>query len=456
LKTPVKYDQRIFRLIEDLGKENRASKRTRAIVCTIVPLGEISGPKIESGYPTTIALPQPAPSRLPSSTSPYARIFGPELDLILACCGDDPDGRFSASIQQILRHGVAWERLVQLTQHHGLVPLVFRRLSAEMDASHSPGLEALRQQDTANAHRTLWLTLELLNIHRHLQARGLEVLPYKGPVLAEALYGNVAMRQFSDLDLLVRSGDLPAIKEALAELGYEPGLRLAQAAERDYLKSGYEYTFDGARGCNLLEIKWQILPRFYSIGFDVHDFFERSSVVTIEGQKLRTLCDQDLMLVLCVHAAKHAWKQISWLCDIVQLARSHALDWAALQAKAEGLGITRILTVTFLLAHKLLAAALPTQLVMERDAGAEDLARRIVRLIVAEEEFDPESMAYFRLMMELRERRRDRFSFWWRLLFTPGAGEWSAVRLPGPLFPLYRVVRICRLAGRLMLPRSAK
>ena len=391
---------------------------------------------------------------MPSSTSSYARIFSRELDLILACCGDDSGGRFSARIQEILRHGVAWERLVQLAHHHGLVPLVFRRLSGEMDTTPSSGLEALRQQDIANAHRTLWLTLELLNIHRHLQARGLEVLPYKGPVLAETLYGNVALRQFSDLDLLIRSDDLPTIKEALADLGYEPGLRLAQAAERDYLKSGYEYTFDGARGRNLLEIKWQILPRFYAIGFDVNDFFERAVVVTIEGQKLRTLCDQDLMLVLCVHAAKHAWKQISWLCDIVQLARSRALDWLALNARAESLGITRIVAVTFLLAHKLLGASLPAQLGTEKDAGAEVLAMRIVHLIVGEEEFDPESMAYFRLMMELRERRRDRFSFWWRLLFTPGAGEWSAVRLPGALFPLYRVVRICRLAGRLILAGS--
>ena len=219
-----------------------------------------------------------------------------------------------------------------------------------MDARQSTGLEALRQHDKANAHRALWLTLELLNLHRHLQARGLEVLPYKGPVLAEALYGNVALRQFSDLDLLVRSHDLPRIKAALAELGYAPGLRLAQAAERDYLKSGYEYTFDGARGRNLLEIKWQILPRFYSIGFDVDDFFERASVVTIEGQKLRTLCDQDLMLVLCVHAAKHAWRQISWLSDIVQLARSRAIDWAALRADSERLGIARIVAVTFQLA----------------------------------------------------------------------------------------------------------
>jgi hypothetical protein len=371
--------------------------------------------------------------------------------LILACCGNDSDGHLSARVQQILQHGVDWARLVQLADHHGLTPLVFRRLSTEMDPRQPSLLGALREQDASNTHRALWLTLELLNIHRHLQARGLEALPYKGPVLAELLYGNVALRQFSDLDLLVRADDLPRIKAALRELGYEPGLRLAQAAERDYLKSGYEYTFDGARGRNLLEIKWQVLPRFYSIGFDVNKFFERASTVTIEGQKLRTLRDQDLTLVLCVHAAKHAWKQISWLCDVVQLARSRALDWSTLRAEAERLGIARIVAVTFLLAHKLLGAELPEGI--GPDAKAEALAQRIVSLMMAEDEFDPESLAYFRLMMELRERPRDRVAFWWRLLVTPGAGEWSAVRLPAPLFPLYRVVRVCRLAGKLFAPQ---
>jgi hypothetical protein len=375
------------------------------------------------------------------------------MDLLLACCGNDSDGHRSSRIRQILQHGVDWELLVQLADHHGLTPLLLRRLLVEVDPRQAGGLEGLRRQDKANAHRALWLTLELLNIHRHLQTRGLEVLPYKGPVLAEALYGNVALRQFSDLDLLVRPDDLPRIKTALGELGYEPGLRLAQAAERDYLKSGYEYTFDGARGRNLLEIKWQVLPRFYSVGFDVDKFFERTSTVTIEGQKLRTLCDQDLMLVLCVHAAKHAWKQISWLCDVAQLARSRSLDWAALRAEAERLGIARIVAVTFLLAQKLLRSELPEGIWF--DAKAEGLAQRIVSLIVAEEEFDPESLAYFRLMMELRERRRDRISFWWRLMATPGAGEWSAVRLPGPLFPLYRVLRVWRLAGKLFAPHSA-
>jgi len=405
-------------------------------------------------------LPQPAPSRLPDPISSYSSTFSPELDLILACYGEDSGGHSSARIQQILGHGIDWERLLQLAQHHGVVPLLYRRLSTAVETTQSASLEAFRQRDKLNAHQTLWLTLELLGIHRHLRARGVEVLPYKGAVLAESLYGNVTLRQFSDLDLLVRCRDLSRIKAALAELGYEPGLQLTRAAEHAYVKSGYEYTFDGAHGSNLLEIKWRILPRFYSVAFNVDDFFARAVPVMVQGQSLRTLCNQDLMLVLCVHAAKHGWMQLSWLCDIAQVARSQALDWAALQAEAERLGIARIVAVTFLLAHKLLGASVPAQLDLaqldlERDARTGELAQRIMQLMLAEEEFDPESVAYFRLMMALRERWQDRVSFCWRLLVTPGLGEWSAVRLPGALFPLYRVVRVCRLAGRLISQRSA-
>ena len=85
-----------------------------------------------------------------------------------------------------------------------------------------------------------------------------------------------------------------------------------------------------------------------------------------------------------------------------------------------------------------------------RAIPSSSLAQRILRRIIADGEFDPESVGYFRLMMDLRERRRDRASFLWRLWATPGAGEWSAIRLPGPLFPLYRVVRMFRLAGRML------
>jgi Uncharacterised nucleotidyltransferase len=106
--------------------------------------------------------------------------FSTELDLVLACCGDDSSGALSARIRQILdQHAdLDWGRLLQLAQHHGVLPLVYRRLSGVLDASPSAGLEALRQEDRLNAHRTMWLTLELVNVYNHLAVRGLEVLPY--------------------------------------------------------------------------------------------------------------------------------------------------------------------------------------------------------------------------------------------------------------------------------------
>jgi hypothetical protein len=60
-----------------------------------------------------------------------------------------------------------------------------------------------------------------------------------------------------------------------------------------------------------------------------------------------------------------------------------------------------------------------------------------------------ESISYFWLMIRARERWRDRTKFLWRLILTPSIGEWSAIRLPAQLFPLYRVVRIFRLLSRL-------
>lgn len=398
------------------------------------------------------ALPQSAPLPEFESRAPAAGNWLAEFNLLLACCAaewSEPCGR---QIREILQGPVDWERLIQLAQRHGVVPQVYRALSAAADMVPADSLQAIRVRYESNARQALWLTRELLRVHEHLAERGVEALPYKGPVLAESLYDDVALRQFSDLDLLVRPADLRTTRAALAELGYTPGLQLSSREERAYLRSGYEYTFDSVHGRNLLEIKWQILPRFYSIEFDVNGFFDRAAVTLLGGHAMRTLCQEDLMLVLCVHAAKHAWTQLSWLCDVAQLARSQSLGWDWLREGAAHLGVERIVAVTFLLAQKLLRAPMPDAIehLVRKNHRAATLADGIVPLARGNMEHSPESISYFRLMMEVRERWQDRLRFLGRLLLTPSAGEWSAVRLPAPLFSLYRVVRIFRLARRLV------
>jgi Uncharacterised nucleotidyltransferase len=273
-------------------------------------------------------------------------------------------------------------------------------------------------------------------------------MPYKGVALAEASYGDMALRQAGDIDLLIRPADLARIKVVVGELGYSPHVQLSVAEERSYLSSGYECAFDGPAGRNLLEVQWAIQPRFYAVDLSIEELFQRSVTMRVAGRAVKTLSLEDQVLVLSLHAAKHAWGRLIWLRDIAQIAQTPGLNWSWIETRAGELGILRILRVTLLLSNRLLEFPVPEAL--RADRAASDLADEILLCVPGGSSYSTESIAYFRLMMRLRERRGDRIRFLRRLIFTSGPNEWKAVRLPAALFPLYRVVRLSRLAARVV------
>jgi hypothetical protein len=455
-----------------------------------------------------------------STIRPFAD--SPEFNLLIACCADS--SAHDDRIRQILARPLDWKRMLYLVDHHRVVPHVYGALSEFSDSVPAQQLGALRSRYQDNARKTLWFTSELIRILCHLESAGIKALPYKGPVLAQTLYGEVTDRQFSDLDILILPADVPKAKAALLDLGYKPKIQLAPRIETAHIKTGYEYSFGNARNPNLLELQWRIVPRFYSIDFDVAAFFERANEINLGtqpmedgrprpslcvtspveelagcnasqplnnrsevsrnsgeaaaerssrlapwaeietpasgtkdglqhglGSPVRTLRGEDLLLVLCVHAAKHVWVQLAWLCDIAQLVNSQQLDWNAIRDEARRLGIERIVSLNLLLAHTLLDATMPPviQKRLRNDPLTTILADEIQPMIEHSTHYDTESIPYFRLMMRLRERWRDQARFLWRLAFTPSVSEWSTVRLPKPLQPLYRLVRLSRLAKRL-------
>jgi hypothetical protein len=377
-----------------------------------------------------------------------------EFDLLLACCADPCGDEHAERVRNTLTRPLDWERILRLTDHHRVVPQVYSELSGLSHLVPVQHLDALRVRYQDNARKTLWFTAELVRIVSHLEWVGIKALPYKGPVLAQTLYGEVTQRQFGDLDLLILPTEVLKAKAALLDLGYKSAIELAPRIAAAYAKTGYEYSFSAAPGSNLLELQWRILPRFYSIDFDVADFLVRADEIVVGGRRMRTLRAEDLLLVLCVHAAKHVWVQLSWLCDIAQLAGSRQLDWNAIQEEANRLGIERIIGLNFLLTQKLFGSAPPPQIreCLREDPSITVLADEILRIIESGIHYDTESPAYFLLMMRLRERWQDRARLLWRLTVTPSVSEWSAVQLPQPLQPLYRLLRLSRLAKRFLAP----
>ena len=350
----------------------------------------------------------------------------------------------------MLERPVDWDELMRLADDHGTSSLLYQNLRRIGDAVPSAVLELLRQRYERNVLKSLFVTRELIRILDSVEALGIEVIPYKGAVLSEVYYGDMAMRESGDMDLFVRKQDLVRIRSAIGDLGYTPRVPLPVGTDQDYLASGYEWTFDGPLGKNLLELQWALQPRFYALDFDMGGLFERAVKETVGGRGVRTPSAEDLLLVLAVHAAKHVWGRLIWLCDIGQILKRETLNWDWVQERARESGIERILHITLLLTRRFLGTAIPAAVdrAMVADRAAQAAANEIGAGVAAGVLYDVRRVSYFRLMMRLRERRVDRLRFLGRLTFTPGPGEWEAVRLPRALFPLYRVVRLGRLAAR--------
>jgi Uncharacterised nucleotidyltransferase len=372
----------------------------------------------------------------------------PAFDLLLACCSIR-DREDQAQAVHACLEGVKWYEVLRSAEHHGVSPLVYHALHDFPQEVPSDAWDDLRSRYEHNARKNLKLTNELFRILNCLEVHGIVAIPYKGPVLAEAIYGDLALREFSDLDILIRPGDVQRARLALGDLGYALNVQLSRAHEPAYLTSGYEYTFDGPAGKNLLEIQWAILPRFYAVDFSLEAIFERAAFAELGGRRVLTLCPEDLLLALCVHAAKHAWTRLCWLRDIAAVV-SQSIDWTAVEQTAVRLGIRRIVGVSLKLTQDLLAARLPESRFAPSDSVAESLCREIATRLPRGEHYSTESLEYFKLMMRSRERISDKVSFASRLAFTPGMGEWQMVRLPRPLFPLYRGVRLVRITSRFM------
>jgi hypothetical protein len=386
-----------------------------------------------------------------------------EFNFLCALAGANLSRERSQTIANWNLSAVDWSEFIRLAEHHGVLPLATRNL-----IEHGQGLSAeinnsLRASYEANLRRNLWFSAELTRVARHLERRQVQTAPYKGPVLAETVYRDMGLRSYSDLDFLVAPAEFLRAKEALTELGYAPSSDQTEAVERFWLRVGYERSFDfgagdsaaGDRGAgkNLVELQWAVLPYFYAVDLRVEDLLDRRHRTVIAGSEVSCLSPEDLVLVLCVHAAKHLWTRLIWLADVAETVRMENLDWPLVRSRARKLGIARILGVSFWLVKDVLSAELPAvaEEMVASDPRTDMLGKTFAERLERAVPYDFESTEYFRWIRKLRERRSDRWRYLWRMVWTPGVGDLEAVQLPEKLFPLYRIVRSGRLMRKLLM-----
>jgi hypothetical protein len=369
----------------------------------------------------------------------------------------------AARVQVLVQADMDWLYVLQAAGRHGIVPLLYLHLRTICpDRVPPPVLRQLQMAFQSNAIHNLVVTRELVRLLRLLQAQSIPVIPLKGPLLSVSLYGDLALRQFNDLDVLVPEGDMPTARGLLISQGYQPESPLLPAQEVARLhRLLYHYRFVHEQIAITLELHWGLEAPYLAFPPAVARVWERPETVSLAGTTIHSLPPVELLVFLCAHGAKHYWSRLGWICDIAEFVRVHQdMDWSALTAPALRLRHHRLLALGLSLASELLGAAVPKQVLQDlrSDAVVPALVTKIRRRLDGASDIPSGTLARRRMLLQhaidehyfhfqVQEGRRDKVRFCLRSALELTMVYWTLRPLPSCLHGLYV------LLGRVQQPR---
>ncbi|HTQ00444.1 MAG TPA: nucleotidyltransferase family protein [Casimicrobiaceae bacterium] len=338
-----------------------------------------------------------------------------------------------------------WGVIVERALHHGVAPLLCRRLirrpppdaPSDVIAAAAVYLESVEKQGAARL-------AQLIEVLAALERDGVEALPFKGPVLGVAAHASATLRESRDLDVLVRRQDMAAAVASLRRLGYRPeeefNRRITEACYDSY---GQEILF--APGRLPVEPHWTFTPRGLAAEIDMEGIWSRACPIELAGRQVRSLSREDTLFVACLHGSKEKWWRLLWVADVAAfLCRHPAIDWTTVASRAESHGLRRMWLLGLALARELFGAEIPPSLTssIDRDAACGDLLRASLHNLFAAS-VDVGSVHWIsRYHLRARERYSDRVRYVLRSLATPQAEHYRMISLPPALTPAYSAVKI--------------
>lgn len=382
----------------------------------------------------------------------------PEMDLLCACL--HPAGLAAAIEAAIRGRSIEWPRFLALATNHHVLPRVYQALKS--DAEHVAGLPPewfaqLRARQRSIAAYNLRATALLERLQRLMEAHGIQLIPVKGPALALLAHGDVAARQFEDLDLIVRREDSLRAIDLLEQDGYRLKELSNSVCRKRYLATLQNWSLEKS-GSPPLDLK-PVLASHTLCGPASADFMASACRrIPIDGKRsLWAPGPEAMLLAVCLDGANEMWFKLSSVADVAALLVKYAdLDWRGFLGAAARLGQRRSLLVGAGVAEELLGGDIPPAF---READrADPVARRLarqaaerLRALAPRHAFIARQSGF---ALQTRERLRDRVRFVSRLLFVPGAFELDAWPLPGWLYPLHSLVRPFRLAWDVLVRRG--
>lgn len=246
-----------------------------------------------------------------------------------------------------------WNEVVELATDNGVLPLFCKAVNRSPPASYPVDIQQQLELSTkAAAIRNLFFAKQLARIQGHLGLTGVRALAIKGPAIASMAYGNIALRNFSDLDLLVSEESYACARDELLRLGYHQ--------TQDY---GWQSSYRSEQSHVTVDLHCRLLPEWFPLTMGFEELAQRAINITVDSIQIKTLSLEDSFFLLCGHIAKDFVKDRLALVKLTDLAWliSHRgdLDWDVISRRAETQHLHNLIAGCVQIAATVLRLTLP-------------------------------------------------------------------------------------------------
>ena len=372
---------------------------------------------------------------------------------LIACCQTELSEEDITYIDAYLSRITDYQSLITAASQHGILPLVYKTLqnlqtrlkeTQKCDAL----LHELKPHYMTIAQRNMLMTSELLSIMRLLQDHQIDAMAFKGPTLSQMAYGDITLRQFGDLDILIRKKDRLRMMDLLLKENYIPEIDLQEKTKETFFDAVNVIAFFKPSTGVRIEVHWELLSRNYAIEWEESKLWGKQESSSINHREIPVLRLEQLLLYLCAHGAKHLFERLEWICDIDRSIRENPdIDWTYLLDEADNMGLKRMLFLGLALCEELFALKLPDTIKekIEKDKVLPNLISKIIEINFSKSQKDERSYSTFGLLLSMRENLSDKLRFTLRGLFAPKFDDFLFIQLPSHLAFLYPLVRPYRL-----------
>ncbi|MDA3787195.1 MAG: nucleotidyltransferase family protein [Desulfobacula sp.] len=374
-----------------------------------------------------------------------------EIELVLLCSNVKVDERDLERIKYLSAKNIDWGFFKALIIQNRTYVIGYQNLKLLKENVPEILMSELKELAISTGIKNLFFTIFLQKLVEAFKEQDIFMLPFKGPALAEQIYGDIIFRPFSDLDILVDKSNAVQAFNLLKKQGLTAQFVLKDSQFKKYINDEDHFSFYDPKRKITVELHWELSGLYLSLPIETSDLKAHITTGVINSTKIPCLSPEALLVYLCVHGSKHGWEHLEQVCCLAELIKLNKnLDWKKINKISADWQCKKMLSLGLYLAIKLLKAPVPDAILLEVESRdtvleiANEVNNNLFNLL-SDKDKKGISDRFSSFHIRIRDSYVDKIRYALRLLFRPTDKEWLYYPVPASVSFLHYFLRPYRL-----------